>query len=100
MAGRLAVRPHALLEGTAHLGLVRLAHEVAALMVERRVQEEAVVVEREVLARLTDAALAERHELLALGERAHRDSPFLEGDWHREVGLVGGREEERSTWGV
>jgi len=80
---RLAVAPDALLERTPHLGLVRLADEVVALVVERRVQEEAVVVEREVLARLTDAALAERHELLALGECAHRDGPFLEGDWHR-----------------
>src|SRR4029079_11488376 len=59
-------------------------------MVEGGVQEEAVVIEREVLARLTDAALAERHELLALGERAHRDCPFLEGDWHRRSGLVEG----------
>ena len=61
-------------------------------MVEGGVQEEAVVVEREVLARLTDPALAERHQLLALGERAYGYSPFLEGDWHRGV-VSRGREE-------
>ena len=85
VGGRLAVGPHALLERAPQLGPVRLADEVAALVVERRVQEEAVVLEREVLVGLADAALAERHELLALGERAHGDGPFLECDWHREV---------------
>ena len=83
MGRRLALGPHALLQGTAQLGLMRLPDQVSALVVERRVEEEAVVVEREVLARLTDPALAERHQLLALGERAHGDSPFLEGNWHR-----------------
>ena len=40
---RLAVAPDALLERAAQLGLVGLAHEIAALMVERGVQEEALV---------------------------------------------------------
>ena len=80
---RLAVGPDALLERAAQLGLVRLAHEVVALVVERRVQEEAVVLEREVLVRLADAALAEGEQLLALGECAHGDGPFLESDRHK-----------------
>src|SRR5215211_265064 len=82
---RLALGPHALLEGAAELGLVGLAHQVTTLVVERRVEEEAVVLDLEVLVGLADAALAERDELLALGERAHSDSPFLESDWHRSV---------------
>ena len=81
--GRLALGPHALLEGAPQLGLVRLAHQVAALVVEGRVEEEAVVLELEVLVGLADAALAQGDELLALGERAHGDGPFLESDWHR-----------------
>jgi hypothetical protein len=71
VGGRLAVGPHALLQRAPQLGLVRLANQVVALMIEGGVQEEAVVIEGEVLARLTDTALAERHELLALGESAH-----------------------------
>jgi hypothetical protein len=81
---RLAVGPDTLLERTAQLRPVRLAHEVATLMVERRVQEEAVVLKREVLVGLADSALAERHELLAFGKRAHGDGPLLKCDWHRE----------------
>jgi hypothetical protein len=83
MDRRLTVRPHTLLERTSELGLVRLADEVAPLMVERRIQEESVVLECEVLVGLADTALAEGHQLLALGERAHGDSPFLECDRHR-----------------
>src|SRR5829696_5094059 len=82
VCGRLAVGPDALLEGTAQLRLVGLADEPAALVVEGRIQEEAVVLELEVLLRLADAALAERDELLALREGAHSDSPFLESDRH------------------
>src|SRR4051794_4927917 len=82
MRRRLALGPHALLEGAAQLGLVGLAHQVTALVVERRVEEEAIVLDLEVLVGLADTALAERDELLALGERAHGDSPFLESDWH------------------
>ena len=66
------------------LGPMRLADQVTALVVEGRIEEEAVVLEREVLLGLANAAFTERHELLALGERAHSDSPFLECDWHRE----------------
>ena len=87
MGGRLALRPDSLFKGTPQLGLVRLPDEVVALVIERRVQEEAVVLEREVLVGLADAALAERHQLLALGKRAHGDGPFLECDWHREGGV-------------
>src|SRR4051794_21107682 len=85
MRRRLALGPHALLEGAAELRLVGLAHQVTALVVERRVEEEALVLHLEVLVGLADTALAERDELLALGERAHGDSPFLESDWHRSV---------------
>ena len=81
--GRLALGPHALLEGAPQLGLVGLAHQVVALVIERRVQEEAVVLEREVLARLADAALAKREQLLTFGKSAHGDGPFLESDRHK-----------------
>ena len=50
--GRLAVAPDALLERAAQLGLVGLAHEVARLVLEGGVQEEALVGELEGLARL------------------------------------------------
>ena len=56
----LAVAPHALLERARELGPVGLAHQVGALMVERRVQEETLVIELEVLLGFADAALAER----------------------------------------
>ena len=79
---RLAVGPHAFLERAAQLGVVRLADEVVALVVEGGVEEEAVVVELEVLVLLADPALAQGQELLALGERAHGDGPFFERDWH------------------
>ena len=79
---RLALGPDALLEGATELGLVRLAHQVTALVVERRVEEEAIVLDLEVLVGFTDTALAQGDQLLALGERAHSDSPFLESDWH------------------
>ena len=64
---RLAVAPHALLERAAQLGLVGLAHEVARLVVERRVEEEPLVGEPQGLAGFADAALAEREELLTFG---------------------------------
>src|SRR6185295_2726632 len=53
-------------------------------------QEEAVMLKREMLLGLANAAFTERHELLALCESAHGDGPFLECDWHREV--------ERGGW--
>jgi hypothetical protein len=62
---------------------MRFAHQVPPLVVERGVEEEALVVEREVLVGLTDAPLAEGDELLAFGKRAHSDCPFLESDRHR-----------------
>src|SRR6202035_1386204 len=76
--GRLAVVPHAFLEGPTQLRLVGLAHEVVALVVEGGVEEEAVVVELEVLFRLADSALAQGDQLLAFGEGADGDRPFLE----------------------
>ena len=79
---RLAVGPDALLERAAQLGVVRLAHEVVALVVEGGVEEEAVVLELEVPVLLADAALAQGQELLTLGERAHCYGPFFECDWH------------------
>ena len=66
MQRRLAVAPDALLERAAQLGLVGLAHEVAGLVVERRVQEEALVGEPErACSDAAEHALAERQELLA-----------------------------------
>jgi hypothetical protein len=53
------------------------AHEVVPLMVEGRIEEKALVLELEVLVLLADPALAERHELLSLGERAHCYCPFF-----------------------
>ena len=63
--------------------MMRLAHQIVALVVERGVEEEAVVLDLEMLVLLADSALAEREELLALGESADRHSPFLESHWHR-----------------
>jgi len=57
---RLAIAPDALLECAGQLGLVRGPHQVGALMVERRIKEETVVVEFEMLVGLANAALAER----------------------------------------
>ena len=82
---RLAVGPHALLEGAPQLGAMGLADEVSALVVKGRIQEEPVVLESEVLVGLADTAFAERHELLALGESAHGDGPFLKCDRHRKL---------------
>ena len=79
---RLLVGPDALLERPAQLGVVGLAHEVVALVVEGRIEEELLVLELEVLVLLADAALAQGDELLALGERTHRDGPFFEGNRH------------------
>src|SRR4051795_11107614 len=81
MQRRLAVSPDALLERPAQLRLMGLADEVVALLLERRVQEEAVVLETDALRRLA-RSLAERDELLAFGKRADGHGPFLEGNWH------------------
>src|SRR3954453_7001803 len=82
---RLAVGPDAFLERTAQLGLVRGAHDVVAPVLEGRIQEEAIVLELEVLAVVAKpAAPAQGDELLAFGERADGDRPFLEGNWHKE----------------
>ena len=80
-SGRLAVGPHALLQRAAQLGVVGLAHEVVALVVERRIQEEPLVLELEMLL-LADAALAQGEQLLTLGKGAHGDGPFFERDRH------------------
>ncbi len=59
-----------------------LAHQVARLVVEGRVEEEALVGEPEGLAGLADAALAEGDQLLAFRQSADGDSPFFESNWH------------------
>jgi hypothetical protein len=80
---RLAVRPDALFQRARQLGLVRLAHQVAGLVVERGVEEEAVVLDLEVAMLFADAALAQREELLTLGEGAHSHSPLFQSNRHR-----------------
>ena len=62
---------------------MRLAHEPGLLVVEGGVEEELLADDLEVLVLLADAALAQRDELLALGERADGDGPFFECDRHR-----------------
>ena len=54
-------------------------------MVERGVQEEAVVVELEVLVGLANAALAESQKLLSFGEGPHGHGPFFESNRHVEM---------------
>src|SRR3954454_6602269 len=100
LGGRLGVGPHALLEGAPQLGLVRGANDVVALVLEGRVEEEAVVLDLEVLALFADAALAQGDELFALGEGTDGNRPFLESNWHKKRGEKGGlnvRHPERRT---
>src|SRR3954451_2309761 len=87
-ARRLAVRPHALLQRPPELRVMGLAHQIVALVIERGVEEEAVVLELEVPVRLANSAFAERQQLLALRKSAHGDSPFLESDRHRGGGRM------------
>jgi hypothetical protein len=68
---------------------VRLADDVVSLVIECRVQEEAVVFELEMLVLLANSAFAECEELLAFRERANGDGPFLEGNWHRRIDGLG-----------
>jgi len=51
-------------------------------VVKSGIEEEALVLEFEVLVLLANSALTEREQLLTLGESADRYSPFLESDWH------------------
>jgi hypothetical protein len=57
--------------------VVGLADEVVALVVEGRIEEEALVLDLEVLVLLADPTLAQGQQLLALSEGADRYSPFL-----------------------
>ncbi len=86
----LAVAPHALLERAAQLRLMGLAHQVVALVIEGGVQEEALVLELEVLFGLADPALAQGQQLLAFGEGADGDRPFLKSNWHSWIRKAGG----------
>ena len=79
---RLLVGPDTLLEGAPQLGVVRFAHQVVALVIERRVEEEPVVLDLEVLVLLADSALAQGDQLLTLGEGAHRNGPFFACNRH------------------
>jgi hypothetical protein len=83
--GRLLVGPDALLEGAAKLGMVGLADQVVALMVEGRVEEELVVLDLEVLLVLADSALAESDELLALSQRPHGHGPLFQCNRHEKI---------------
>jgi len=63
---------------------VRGANDVVALVFESGIEEEAVVLDLEVLALFADAALAQGDELFALGEGTDGDRPFLESNWDKE----------------
>jgi hypothetical protein len=79
---------------------MRLADEIVALVVEGGVEEEPLVLYLEVLVLLANPSLAEGEELLALGESAHGDGPFLESDWHGVFCVRGrgsGRDREART---
>ena len=58
--------------------------QIARLVVEGGIQEEALVGEPERLAGFTDAALTESYELLTFRESANGDSPFFESNWHKK----------------
>jgi hypothetical protein len=79
---RLAVAPDALLEGTPQLRLMGLTHEIAGLVIERRIQEEPLVCQAEGSVGLRRDALADCQELLTFRQSADRDSPFFESNWH------------------
>ena len=81
--GRLPLGPHTFLERARKLGHVRLAHEVVTLMIEGRIQEEAVVLDPEALVGFADPTLSQGDELLALGERTDGDRPLLERNRHK-----------------
>src|SRR5947209_16305242 len=87
--GRLSLGPDPLLERAGELGLVGLAHQVVALVVEGRIQEEALVLDAKALRGLADPTLAKGDQLLALGEGADGDRPFFESNWHWKEGLSG-----------
>ena len=63
---------------------MRGAHNVVPTVLEGGVQEEAIVFELEMFAVVANATLAQGDQLLALGESADGDRPFLEGNWHRK----------------
>src|SRR4051794_8168104 len=73
---RLSVGPDTLFEGARQLGPVGGPHEVVALVVKGRIEEETVVLEAKMPARLANSALAQGQKLLALGERADGDRPL------------------------
>jgi hypothetical protein len=64
---------------------VGLPHEIARLVIEGGVQEEALVGEPERLARFTKSALTKGYELLAFRQSADGDSPFFESNWHEKT---------------
>ncbi len=65
------------------------AHHIVALVVKCRVEEEAVMLEFEVLVLFADPALAKGEKLLAFSERTNGDGPFLQGNWHRRFRAAG-----------
>ena len=73
-----------------------VANEFRALVVEGGVEEELVVLDLEVQVVLADPALAQRQQLLTLGEGAHGYSPLFESDWHKD-GIQHPRS-RRSCW--
>src|SRR4051794_11140866 len=75
--GRLAVRPHALLERALELGVVGLAYEAAGLVVEGRIQEEPVVLDLEVAVFLPGTAPLEGAQQRPLRERPPSHRPLF-----------------------
>jgi hypothetical protein len=54
-------------------------------MIERRVEEEALVLDTEVLLGFANPPLTQGKKLFTLGERTDGDSPFFEGNWHEKT---------------
>ena len=65
-------------------------HQIVVLVVECGVEEEAIMLQLEVLVLLADSAFAECQELFAFRQGSHGNGPFLERNWHRVLSQVGG----------
>ena len=75
--------PHPLFERPRELGHVGLAHEIVTLVIERGIEEEAVMLDAEALVGFANSTLSQGDELLAFGERTDGDRPLLERNRHK-----------------